>query len=225
LNTVKEIISALPASPVDLLQLFLPVSLIERWVTYTNEASELPRGPGPGSCEEGYKTKPSRPGRLGAQPLCYRDLPYHLGLYEPFVVAKQQDRAGKGWSHNTVRAVPTPEGQVNQIAWKDNALVLLLSTVFTGQEFVRRVRRRPGPSATSHSIRKSFGDAPVKELPMLAAAAAYNDQMGAVDIGDQLRATEGLDHRIRRAIYCSSEPRGPPLGPRTRSSENGGSAL
>ncbi|KFA68431.1 hypothetical protein S40285_09695 [Stachybotrys chlorohalonatus IBT 40285] len=43
----------------------------------------------------------------------------------PFVVAKQEDRAEKCWAFNTVKAVPTPEGQVNQIAWKDNALVLL----------------------------------------------------------------------------------------------------
>ena len=33
---------------------------------------------------------------------------------------------------------------------------------------------------------------------MLEAADTYNKQMGAVDTGNQLRATEGLDHRNRR---------------------------
>ena len=42
-------LSTLPASPVNLFQLFLPVSLVESWVCYTNEAPEPTRGPGPGS--------------------------------------------------------------------------------------------------------------------------------------------------------------------------------
>ncbi|KFA53536.1 hypothetical protein S40293_09877 [Stachybotrys chartarum IBT 40293] len=70
----------------------------------------------------------------------------NCGIYEPFVVAKQEDRAGKSWAFNTINAVPTPEGQplkVNQIAWKDNALILLLTTIYTGDEFIRRVRWKP----------------------------------------------------------------------------------
>ncbi|KFA77474.1 hypothetical protein S40288_08709 [Stachybotrys chartarum IBT 40288] len=122
----------------------------------------------------------------------------NCGIYQPFVVAKQQDGKGKCWAFNTIKAAPTPEGQVNQIAWKDNALVLLLTTVFTEEEFIRRVRRRPSATAQSRPIRREFGPDPVKELPMLVAADAYNKQMGAVDIGDQLRASEGLDHRNRR---------------------------
>lgn len=57
-------LSALPASPVDLFQLFLPVSLIQGWVSYTNEAPEPTRGPGPGSrSNSGYKQQPSQRGK------------------------------------------------------------------------------------------------------------------------------------------------------------------
>ncbi|KFA69906.1 hypothetical protein S40285_07450, partial [Stachybotrys chlorohalonatus IBT 40285] len=83
----------------------------------------------------------------------------NCGLYEPIVVAKQQDHQG--------------------------------------QEFTHRVRHRPLTIGTSCLTKKAFSKNRVKKLPMLAAIAAYNDQMGAVDIGDQLQATEGLDHCIR----------------------------
>ncbi|KFA70709.1 hypothetical protein S40288_07607 [Stachybotrys chartarum IBT 40288] len=84
--------------------------------------------------------------------------------------------------------------KANQIAWKHNALVLLLPTVFICQEFICRIRRWHSAIATSQAIRREFRDEPVKELPMLEAAAAYNYNTGAVDIGDQLPATEGLEH-------------------------------
>ncbi|KFA81998.1 hypothetical protein S40288_10136, partial [Stachybotrys chartarum IBT 40288] len=118
----------------------------------------------------------------------------NCGIYKPFVMAKQEDRNRKCWAFNIVKAVPTPEGQVNQIAWKDNALVLMLTTVYTGDEFKRKVRRRPSATPQSRPIRREFGLDTVKEMPILEAADAYNNKMGAVDIGDQLRATEGLDH-------------------------------
>ncbi|KEY72602.1 hypothetical protein S7711_11022 [Stachybotrys chartarum IBT 7711] len=38
----------LPASPIDLFREFVPVFLVEQWVSYTNEAPEPPRSPGPG---------------------------------------------------------------------------------------------------------------------------------------------------------------------------------
>ena len=34
-------------------------------------------------------------------------------------------------------------------------------------------------------------------MTVLSVTADYNDLIGAVDIGDQLRASEGLDHRVR----------------------------
>ncbi|KFA55323.1 hypothetical protein S40293_10217 [Stachybotrys chartarum IBT 40293] len=43
------LLSMLPASPVDLFQLFIPIFLMESWVRYTNEAPEPARGRGPSS--------------------------------------------------------------------------------------------------------------------------------------------------------------------------------
>ena len=76
--------------------------------------------------------------------------------------------------------------------------MLMLTTVYTGDEFKRKVRRRPSATAQSRPIRHEFGPNAVKEMPILEAADAYNNKMGAIDIGDQLRATEGLDHRNHR---------------------------
>jgi hypothetical protein len=75
--------------------------------------------------------------------------------------------------------------------------VLLLSTVYEGTEFTTRIRKRPTTThARAQAIHTYFGAEPVKEAPVASVAADYNDHMGAVDQGDQLRAQEGLEHRV-----------------------------
>ncbi|KAF6514975.1 hypothetical protein HZS61_006109 [Fusarium oxysporum f. sp. conglutinans] len=44
------------------------------------------------------------------------------------------------YEFNTVKTIPTPDNQVNQIAWKNNKLVLFLTTVFTGADDERVLR-------------------------------------------------------------------------------------
>ena len=120
------------------------------------------------------------------------------GIHKDLVIWKRQDNAGKldrdwGWIQN----IPTPDGQVNQIAWKDNALVLFLSTVYTSHEVQVRTRKRPTTTnPRARPIQRFFGAQPVKELAVPSISAEYNDYMNGVDIGDQLRTEEGLDHRI-----------------------------
>ena len=73
----------------------------------------------------------------------------------------------------------------------------MLTTVFTGDEFEQRVRRRPTTQQPrARPIQRIFGDEAVKTLTVPSFAAAYNDLMGAVDIGDQLRASCSQDHRV-----------------------------
>lgn len=73
----------------------------------------------------------------------------------------------------------------------------MLSTVFTGEEFEQRVRRRPTTKQPrARPIQQIFGDESVKILEVPSFGAAYNDFMGAVDVGDQLRASSSQDHRI-----------------------------
>lgn len=75
--------------------------------------------------------------------------------------------------------------------------MLLLSTVFTGEEFERCIRRRPtSTTKTAQPVRAAFGDEAVKEFAIPLATVAYNHEMGSVDVGDQLQATESLHHRV-----------------------------
>ncbi|POR30845.1 Uncharacterized protein TPAR_08914, partial [Tolypocladium paradoxum] len=91
---------------------------------------------------------------------------------------------------------------VNQIAWKDNALVLFYTTIYTGHEFCQRVRRRPTTThARARPIQQEFGAEPVKTQTLPSISIDYNDKMGAVDIGDQLRASEGIEHRVRKGSW------------------------
>lgn len=60
-----------------------------------------------------------------------------------------------------------------------------------------RPRKRPTTiHVRARAIKHYFGAEPVKEAPILSVSADYNDHMGAVDRGNQLRAQEGLDHRV-----------------------------
>ncbi|KAM4063426.1 hypothetical protein HRG_013949 [Hirsutella rhossiliensis] len=89
----------------------------------------------------------------------------NCGFYQPFVEAKKADTKGDCWPWGTLKTAPTPDGQVNQFAWKDNALVLFLSTVYSGEEFEQRIRRRPTTTQPrARPIQHEFGDEPVKEL-------------------------------------------------------------
>jgi hypothetical protein len=77
--------------------------------------------------------------------------------------------------------------------------VLFLTTVFNGTEFELRIRRKPTTkSAQSRLSRAFFGNEDKKVVSIPTIAAAYNDEMGAVDLADQLRASQRYDHRICR---------------------------
>jgi hypothetical protein len=89
--------------------------------------------------------------------------------------------------------------KVNQIAWKDNALVLFLSTVYTGHETIIRTRKRPNSTQPySRQIKQKFGQISVLQLSLPSIAADYNDRMNAVDIADHLRSIIRPRHRQRR---------------------------
>ncbi|KJZ68919.1 hypothetical protein HIM_11686 [Hirsutella minnesotensis 3608] len=125
----------------------------------------------------------------------------NCGIDKTLTQDKAADLRGQlNWAWGTIKAIPTHDNLVNQLAWKDNALVLMLSTVHTGVEVEQRIRRRPNnlKKPQQKAIKREFGDEPTKELLIPAATAEYNDNMGGVDIGDQLRSYLGFDHPIRR---------------------------
>ena len=76
-----------------------------------------------------------------------------------------------------------------QFAWKDQNVVLFMSTVSNGQEMVRHLRRRPAKTATNaRTSRAMFGESATKELTIPAFINMYNHYMNGVDNADQLRS-------------------------------------
>ena len=88
------------------------------------------------------------------------------------------------------------DGEVLQAAWKDQNVVLFMSTVPTGMESILRNRRRPAKSATnSRTSREVFGDSSTKELLIPRFIDDYNHFMGGVDSADQLKSHYNTQRR------------------------------
>ena len=93
---------------------------------------------------------------------------------------------------------------VNQIAWKDNSLVLCQSSVYYGHKTRELLRKRPKESSTSaKTARAVFGGEFEKILEIPEFIDDYNHHAKAVDRGDQLKYyTPGL-RPIRRGGWQS----------------------
>ena len=124
----------------------------------------------------------------------------NCGMWKPLTDAKSADTKGHlDWPWGRIECVPTPSNEVNQIGWKDNALVLFLTSVYTGDEVITCIRKRPNTDkARGRAILQMFGNQSKKELVIPAVGANYNNEMNSVDIGDQLRSYLGYDHRFKR---------------------------
>ena len=62
-----------------------------------------------------------------------------------------------------------------ETAWKDQDVLLLMTTVDKTEPTILRLHRRPAKTATnSHTLRAVFGKAPVKELPIPLFIDGYN---------------------------------------------------
>lgn len=78
---------------------------------------------------------------------------------------------------------------VYSLAWKDQGLVLFMSTIVDPHSTVIRQRKRPSSTATSAATsRRLFGSEPTKALPIPEFIDMYNHYMNAVDRADQLRS-------------------------------------
>ena len=89
----------------------------------------------------------------------------------------------------TEYAMVLEDNEVFQVAWKDQAMVLFMSTVSDGTKRIVRQRRRPAKTSTNaRTSRMVFGDAVVKDLAIPDYIDMYNHFMNGVDIADQLRS-------------------------------------
>ena len=88
------------------------------------------------------------------------------------------------------------DGKVLEFAWKDQNVVLSITTMHSGHETVMRPRRRPPKTATNaRTSRKPFGDKAVKELSIPQFINMYNDFMNGVDVADQMRSYYSTQRR------------------------------
>jgi hypothetical protein len=68
-------------------------------------------------------------------------------------------------------SIPTESGKVCHIGWKDQAIVLMMASVLSGDEQVTRLRRRPKEtSSKAKTTRVPFGKASEKELEIVVIA-------------------------------------------------------
>ncbi|KZL82402.1 hypothetical protein CI238_12699, partial [Colletotrichum incanum] len=138
--------------------------------------------------------------QVGASGTCRVD----SGIDRELVVKK--DTKGQGILWGKIHYIPTSDREVNQFSWKDNALMLFLTTVFkaTAEEQVIRARRRPaGDTATKRAARQVFGPEVRKDLPVPIPINQYNHKMGGVDISDQIRSYYQYCRPIRQGGWQS----------------------
>ncbi|EXK25697.1 hypothetical protein FOMG_17656 [Fusarium oxysporum f. sp. melonis 26406] len=102
------------------------------------------------------------------------------------LLVAEKDREGKGIPWGQMHCIPTKDGK---FSWKDNALVLFLTTVFREGNQVIRSRRWPASSsAANRAAREVFGSELGKDLRVPLGIDEYSHHTNGVDTGDQLRS-------------------------------------
>ncbi|KNB06142.1 hypothetical protein FOXG_19578 [Fusarium oxysporum f. sp. lycopersici 4287] len=100
-----------------------------------------------------------------------------------------------------MHCIPTKDGK---FSWKDNALVLFLTTVFREGNQVIGGRRWPaGSSAANRAAREVFGSELGKDLRVPLGIDEYSHHTNGVDTGDQLRSYNQYSRPIRRGGWQS----------------------
>ena len=121
------------------------------------------------------------------------------GILSELIKLKSKDKGKNEMPWGTLYSFPTESNQVNQVGWKDNAFVLTMSTYWEADKKVLSLRKRPKLSSSkAKTARKPFGNLYEKKMWILELYDAYNHQMGAVDLADQMQAHNSGQRRLRR---------------------------
>lgn len=134
------------------------------------------------------------------------------GIAQALVDLKKEDKKRDRIEWGTTVQVPSINNRIVQSAWKDNAIVLMLSTThkpmdctipgpemdLQGHTIIRNRKRPKETSSAARTARKPFGNCPRKDLRIPRVFDDYNHNMGGVDIADQLRGGMGGLRRIRK---------------------------
>jgi hypothetical protein len=158
------------------------------------------------------------------------------GIMKELAELKKQDKKDViSWGETY--SLYTPSGKVCHVGWKDQAFVLIISSVLSGDEMVVRLRRRPKEtSSKAKTSRVPFGEDAIKELSIPVIADEYNYQMGVVNEFDHLTAqnpglryvrhggSQALEHWLLRTVLvncyllvlCSDVPEPRPVSFRSQ---------
>ena len=105
------------------------------------------------------------------------------GLDPRFLDLRNKWNAGIDWGK--LYACVSEDKRVLEIAWKDQNVVLFMTTVSNGRKQVKRLRRRPAKTATNARTSRAIFDAEArKELPIPEFIDIYNHFMNGVDNAD-----------------------------------------
>jgi hypothetical protein len=100
----------------------------------------------------------------------------------------------------------TESGLVCQVGWKDNAFVLMMSSLMSGDTKTKRLRKRPKEtSSKAKTTRIPFSNQPTKELYIPSIADGYNYHMGAVDEFDHMTSQNAGMRPVRRGGHQAIE--------------------
>lgn len=125
----------------------------------------------------------------------------NAGILEPILDFVKGDKGQLPWG--TKLSLSTPNGQVAQIAWKDQGKkpTLMMSTVMDGTTDVEVIRKRPKqPSKREEWKHKPFKGQTYAVLGIPEIFDCYNYQMGPVDGFDHLCAMNSGLRQVRRGV-------------------------
>lgn len=126
------------------------------------------------------------------------------GILASFAQMKAQDAKKDTIPWGTLHSEPSEDEDIQFVAWKDNALVLFMTTVAGELDLVEKERKRPSETSTSaKTARVPFGNNPTALLGIPVLDEKYNHYMGAIDQGNQLKAGYTFQEIHRRGGHHS----------------------
>jgi hypothetical protein len=111
------------------------------------------------------------------------------GILKRFCEMKKEDASKDKIPWGTLFTEPSEDNLINFMAWKDNALVLFMSTVDDGSQVIEKLRKRPSETSSSaKTSRVPFNGQARALLDIPLFDDLYNHGMGYVDQGNHLKA-------------------------------------